>query len=483
MADFNFQQTTAQLQAAIIAASRVATSSVDGLMSHTDKNDLTNAKKDIENLQTQVNGLQAIAYVESIYAYGAEFDVTISSRNLTRIGNMDYHRSLPIQNRMRGCLLDDDGNVVEYLDPQDWTNHDRSGARGQVMVEIPKHYERFITDGNKRRVMLSELDLPGYIEVPKMYVSAYEAALDRTNNKLASVVNTTAQYRGGNNSTDYDSDVDGGLLGRPVTNISLTNFRAYARNRKSGSTEWNCMTALANKTIYWLFVVEYATFDSQKAYNASLTTDGYHQGGLGDGVTNISSSAWGSWRAYNPFVPCGYTDELGNRTGVKSYTTPPNYNSGSSITMYVPRYRGIENPFGHIWKWVDGYLIMVEPSTGDNVSRVYRTYDPSKFSSSSVANYAHVGNEARSEGYGKEHIFGETGEIIAKSVGASSTTYLCDYHYQNSDVSSAALRGVRFGGTANNGASAGFAFSYSINAPSASDARIGSRLCFHYKPR
>ena len=132
---------------------------------------------------------------------------------------------------------------------------------------------------------------------------------------------------------------------------------------------------------------------------------------------------------------------------------------------------------------MDGYLIMVEPSSGDNVSRVYTTYDSSKFSSSSVANYAHVGNEARNDGYGKEHIFGETGEIIAKSVGASTTTYLCDYHYQKSDVSSAALRGVRFGGDASHGALAGFAYSRSSDSPSSATASIGSRLCFHYKPR
>ena len=478
MADFNFQQTTAQLQAAINAASRVATASVDGLMSHTDKNDLNNAKLNIAELQTQVEGLKAIAYMESVYAYGVEFDVTISSRDLTRIGNMDYHRSLPIQSRMRGCLLDDDGNVVEYLDPQSWINHDRSGARGQVMVEVPEHYVRFITDGNKRRVMLSELELPGYTKVPRQYISAYEAALDRTNNKLASVVNTTTQYRGGNNTTDYDSDVDGGMLGRPVTGLSLTNFRTYARNRKSDSTEWNCMTALANRTIYWLFTVEYATFDCQKEYNASLTTDGYHQGGLGDGVTTIpSSSDWTTWRNQNPFIPCGYTDELGNTTGVKSYTLPPSY--GSTLIMYVPRYRGIENPFGHIWKWVDGYLVMVEPPEGDDVSRVYVTFEPSKFSSSSVTNYAHVGNEARTNGYGKEPIFGETGEIIAKSVGASATTYQCDYHSQKSDISSTSLRAVRFGGHASYGASAGFACSISAYPPSLTYAYIGSRLCFH----
>ena len=47
-------------------------------------------------------------------------------------------------------------------------------------------------------------DLPGFIEVPKMYRSAYEATIDRTlsaTTKLASVVNTTAAFRGGNNNT------------------------------------------------------------------------------------------------------------------------------------------------------------------------------------------------------------------------------------------------------------------------------------------
>lgn len=78
------------------------------------------------------------------------------------------------------------------------------------------------------------------------------------------------------------------------------------------------------KTIWWLFAVEYATLDSQAEYNAALTSDGFHQGGLGPGVTTLVqyTAAW-SWAQYNqenPVVRCGYTDSLGNRTGIKSYT-------------------------------------------------------------------------------------------------------------------------------------------------------------------
>ena len=97
-----------------------------------------------------------LPYAEESCAYGVEFDTTISSPTCTRIGNTDLHKSLPIQSRMRGCLLDDDGKVVEYLDPNDWTGNDRTGLRGQVMVEIPMHYRKFETEGTKRRVPNSQ---------------------------------------------------------------------------------------------------------------------------------------------------------------------------------------------------------------------------------------------------------------------------------------------------------------------------------------
>ena len=71
-----------------------------------------------------------------------------------------------------------------------------------------------------------------------------------------------ADYRGGNNNTAYDGTYRT-FLGRPATGISRTNFRNYARKRKAGSTEWNCMTYDIQKELYWLFVIEYATLNSQ----------------------------------------------------------------------------------------------------------------------------------------------------------------------------------------------------------------------------
>lgn len=419
-----------------------------------------------------------LPYLEEECSYGIQFDTAVSSPTCTRVGNVALHKSLPIQSRMKGCLLDDNGKVVEYLDPRDWTGQSRDGSRGQVMVEIPMHYIKFETNGTKRVVRLSEHPLPGYHQVPQMYVSAYEATLERSTGKLCSVVNEGTDYRGGGNNANYDGTYRS-FLGRPVTAISRTAFRAAARKRNTGNTSWNCYLYQVHKALFWLFTVEYATLNSQAAYNAELTSEGFRQGGLGAGVTDWSSSDWNTFNGYYPFVPCGHTDTLGNQTGVVAYTAYSE--DGSELkTSNVPRYRGVENPFGHLWKWTDGINIRISPTEangGDNLSKIFVCEDTSKLNDTNYNGYKHVGNEVRSGGYVKEIVFGEEGEIMPSVVGGGSTTYFCDYHYTNIPTSEA-LRGVLFGGSAADGAYAGLACAYSYHAPSRTAAYFGSRLCF-----
>lgn len=416
-----------------------------------------------------------LPYMEENCMYGIEYDVTVSSPDVTRIGNMSLHKSLPVHNRMKGCLLDDNGNVVEYLNPSDWTGQTRDGSRGQVMVELPMYYRKFETEGNKRRVKFSEYPLPGYHQVKKKYVSAYEASVQRSTTKLCSVVNDGADYRGGGNQSDWDNTYRS-VLGRPATSISRTNFRAYARKRKPSTKEWNCMTYDIQKDIYWLFAVEYATLNSQKAFNAQKTSEGYAQGGLGNGVTTWDWTSWSNFNGNHPFVPCGHTDTLGNGTGEKDYVLTKA--DDTTVTFKVPRYRGIENPFGHIWQWTDGINVQIQSEAGGGLSKVYVTDAPEYFNDSNYNNMSHVGNEARTEAYVKSVIFGEGGEIIPDVVGGGSTTYFCDYHYTNIPSSGEVLRGVLFGGSAAYGARAGLACAYSYVAPSNANAVFGSRLCF-----
>ena len=448
-----------------------ASVSAAGVMSASDKMYLDSAITAEDYEDQDVN-------VENTYAYGVEFDTSVSTPACTRIGNMSLHKTLPVHSQMKGCLLNDNGNVIYYLPNNDWTSAVRDGSKGMVMVEIPEHWRKFVTDGTKRQVWLSTHPLSGYHQVPKMYVGAYEASMEHSTGKLCSVVNTEADYRGGNNNASWDG-THRSLLGRPATSMSRTRFRGAARERGSGSSSWNCYMYQAHKAIFWLFTVEYATLHSQLGYNSEPTSDGYRQGGLGNGVTDWDSTSWNNFNGYFPFVPCGHTDTLGNRTGVVAYTITDE--SGAELkTTNVPRYRGIENPFGHIYKWTDGINIRISPTEangGDNLSQIFICEDTSKLNDTNYTGYQHVGNEARADGYIKEIIFGEGGEVMASVVGGSSTQFHCDYHYTYISTIEE-LRGALFGGSARDGADAGLACAYSNNAPSNSYANFGSRLCF-----
>lgn len=412
--------------------------------------------------------------------YGIEYYTTSSNPDCIRIGNPELHRTLPVHSMMKGCLLNDDGSVNKYLNESDWTSETRDGSQGQVMVEMPQNaYWKFETEGNIRRVKFSTEPLEGFKKITPMYISAYEATVQRSVNRLSSVVNTDVDYRGGNNNADWD-ETSKSLLGKPASSISRTNFRNYARNRKAGSNEWNCMFYEAQKLLYWLYVVEFATLNSQKAFNAQKDSNGYAQGGLGNGVTTLKSSDWYSYNRYNPLIPCGYTDSLGNSTGEVYFSMPEDYGNGT-VTVKVSRYRGIENAFGHLWQLTDGVNVRISPTEGngsDGLSKVYVTTDPAYFNDSNYDNMIYVGDEARSQNYVTSVIFGEGGEIIPDAVGGNYYTYFCDYHYTSIPTSSESLRVLSFGGRATDGMGAGLVYADSSNVPSSAGATVGSRLCF-----
>lgn len=414
------------------------------------------------------------------YYYGIEWDITVSNKNVTRIGKAELHQSLPLQSMIRRCILKDDGEVNYYLNANDSTKRDNgaaanlTGSDGMYEAELPDMYVRFEMDGNKCRCLSSTEALPGFHLWAKNYVSAVEATVERATNKLAAVCNNTAEYRGGENQADWDA-LSKTQLGKPATNISLTNFRTYARNR--GSVAWNCNTYAIQKKLFWLYAIEYATFDSQAAFTAELDENGYHQGGLGDGVTTLDGTKWSNFCGYYPVIPCGVTNSLGNKSGVVAYDMPTDYDA-TVKTVYVPSYRGVENPFGHLWKWTDGCKVMVQSDADGGLSEFYACDEPANFTSSGTTNYEKRGDIPRANGYVKAICLGEDGEIMPLSTGGGSTTYFCDYFYTSLPTSGISERGVLFGGYAYNSASAGFVSASTTSAASIAAAGYGSRLCF-----
>ena len=427
------------------------------------------------------DGTISVDFLDQV-SYGIEWDITVADSACTRIGNMSMHRTLPIQSAFKGCVAK--GNKIQYyLDPNDWSKKaDGSasvldGTDGDVRVDTGNvWYYKGFEDGNKRqfRMSLTKVD-DTWTEVPRLLISAWGITLDRTIDntpKACVVMNTSAAYRGGNNDSSLDSYLDTlpcrSNLGKPATNISRTNMRTYIANTNNNQ-EILCYDFY--KALCWCYYVEYANFNCQLPFNAELTSDGYHQGGLGNGLTTFSqTNAWEKFNKYNPITPCGYLNDIGNFSGVKEISIPTIVIDDSytinAITLTPCKYRGFENLFGDYYKNLEG--IVLQKSDANSSNTVYATSDNTKFDDD-ILNKEIRGSEAKDSGYIKTFVFGDKAEIIPATIGATSVTYKSDYHYTNNDTDKKTLFA---GGRADDGGSAGFGYSSSfVGVGSALSAR------------
>ena len=415
-----------------------------------------------------------------------------------RVGNMNFHRNLPIQNGMKRCTLKDNGEVYGYINSADYTKYDDgrsvdySGLHGQVMVEIPE-YNFDAVYYTENGVTTNLLKLYPYSKKgkvsKKLYFGAFKASSndansEETTKKLYSIcltnipvengsVNASSltylenapSYRGGNARTSSDLDsLESSQLGRPVTNLTRAAFRQRATNRGSGWTQryWD-----AAASIIRLYVVEYCGFNSQATYYDTTDENGFRRGGLGAGVTNLSSSTWSTFNGTRPITPCGITISLGNNTGVITYQT-------SSFTTTVPSYRGVECPFGDIWEFTDG--VNIYGDLENNKSLIYTCNDITKFADNTAEGYTLRVDNAPfgANGYIKNWNWDSNGDFIPKSQGGSASSYLYDCSW----FGGADWHILFSGGGAHYGARCGW---FCFNAAHGSGnawAAYGGRLCY-----
>lgn len=412
-------------------------------------------------------------YLVDMMSYGVEWDVTVADPTCTRIGNPLFHKSLPIQSEYKGCVVKN-GKLQYYLNPNDWTktsngsNSNLDGTDGDVMIHTPKFYGKSGSNGNKRWVRISTVKIDAsWVEIPEMFISAYRNTIytDGDTTKIASVVSTDAKYRGGGRRSEYDQYLDTDQfktdLGKPVSNISRATMRTYA---SATGQELLCYE-FYKWVFYWNYVIEYANFNSQKEFNSELTSDGYHQGGLGPGLTTLD---WGQWDSYNgnyAITPCGYTNEFGNFSGVKAIQL-----QSSEKTLYANRWRGFENPFGDIWTNLEGIVIKRDAAKAN--SNVYTTTDVSKYGED-YSLFDIAGVEIAQDGWIGTFDLGSKAEIIPSSIAGSESTYKCDYHWCN--VDSVENRTLRVGGCADTGGLASLGSFSSHDGVGTARAHVGFR--------
>lgn len=365
-----------------------------------------------------------------------------------------------------------------------------NGYDGTVKVYCPNFYIKSVIKGTKRRVWISTVKIDNsYTYQHEILADAYRSTVLNTVpdkmgylstlqvNSAISVVNTHDYCRGGGNRSANDiyleTDPSRSDLCKPRTNMSRATMRTYSRNAGSEMLSYDQYKNI----FYWLYVIEYANFNCQEAYNEALTDEGYKQGGLGAGVTTITANYWNYYNSQYPLTPCGYCNELGNGTGLKTMiVVTPTTSGGDPTQTYnfsVPRWRGFDNPFGDIWTNLDG--IIIQGDAAGNPKTVYTTTDPNNYGDNESAKNAMeiAGHEIHQDGYTKEFDLGEAAHIIPESVGGNTTKYKCDNHLAG--AKDTFLRTLLVGGRADSGADAGLGYFVSTDGVSASRATVGFR--------
>ena len=365
-----------------------------------------------------------------------------------------------------------------------------NGYDGTVRVYCPAFYIKSTVVGNVAKVWLSTVKIDDtYTYQPEILVDAYRSTVlntvpenmgyltTLTVNSAISVVNTSAYCRGGGNRSESDqylaTDPFRTDLGKPRTNISRATMRTYSRNANSQMLSYDQYKNI----FYWLYVVEYANFNSQEAYNATLTDEGYRQGGMGASITTMDK--WNEYNGWYPLTPCGYGNTLGNRTGLVSLTIPEfTYGADNTVraaqTMQMARWRGFDNPFGDLWTNLDGIIIDADADNHpNNMNYVYTCQDASKYADTLNDSYVKVGEEIHQDGYTMSFDLGDAAHIIPHVMGGNTTQYICDYHWAGGKDKT--LRTLVVGGHADSSASAGLGGFYSINSVSNAWTYIGFR--------
>lgn len=401
--------------------------------------------------------------------YGVSWSETSSNPDCTRIGNMDMHRSLPIQSMMKGYIHFKSGNPLHRMLKlnDNWTKCESYSAGGwrdvdtllednnvNVMIKIPEFWwiDDYVESTETHNLKICPHAKPGWHHHKEAYVSAYEGYIDGN------------YYRSSKNKI-------------PSVNFTRSTVRPKARANGLGNS-WNIYTYNEHRAICHLFLVEYATRNSQKAVNTALTVEGFRQGGLGSGCTTGTATINGAqtWS----FIPTGSSDSLGSGSGEVTVTIQQTDSSGSNTTTTTRkcnRYRGIENPFGHVWKHTDDVISVY--ISGYGARFWYKCDSPDHFGDS-ISNdnpyYKNIAANAVVNGYKTKIVTTSTCDFFALSCNnGSETTYWCDYNWDNTDGS---LHCLLIGGGSDDGGWAGLFALRSYHGVSASTASIGSRLTY-----
>ena len=302
--------------------------------------------------------------------------------------------------------------MVGYLNPDNYAQFEdgtaadiTSGAAGDVMVEIPIFYYKISHNDTHTFVQISSAPLDGFTDKAFRY-----------NGEL-----TDAFYAGAYSGYVDSSNKLRSLSGKtPTGSKTIGAFRTAAHANGDGYEQLNFYKLTALQILY---LIRYKSLNSQAA--------------LGQGYTGGSAAA-----------QTGATDAKG-------------MNYGDTSTTGRVKCNGIEDFFGNIFQWVDGYkatsTTMVKTADGN-------------FNDNANGYEEHPCTVPNNGGYLKDVVGDNELAFTPKTFSGSSSTYYADYGYLYSYYLPA------FGGSWAFGANAGAFYLVCSYSASYSFPYLGARL-------
>ena len=436
----------------------------------------------------------------------------VADGKLERVGNLDLHRSLPIQSRIKRFVAKADGSVNYWLGANDSTLKEGGGAArlnaldGDVMLYKPNYYRKFELIGEDYLlVAISEVALPGFTLMKEKSRSPWYATFNRTTNVPVSacflqwnadgtlkvdadgvpvMASNAADFRGGNNTATNDGKYNQ-LLGMPASSTNKSTIRTRCKTK---GDNWHHGGWRFREEMGWLMAIEFGDLDSQAAYTAEKTADGFRQGGLGKG-TFVDGGQWNTHNGYNPFIPCGITAKLGNNTGIVEYSVPNWAGTGTAKVLKVASYRGWETPQQYLWEHCDDVIVHLDKPSDGGARLLYLCSDPTKFATPAdkaaevPEGYVELGRLPDSDGY-ISAMGVANGYSFPNSVagGAANKDY-CDYFWRPNVTDDNGAEGfyqLLAAAYANRSEDAGVRCAGTVNRGAYTNAYCGFPLCLEY---
>lgn len=440
--------------------------------------------KDGADLSNEVEDIKAyIGYTDDdIVGLCVDYENKTFTRLAGAVGlsqGADFDKFTMYGGRKR-CNVLDDGTIVAYYGDEGYTE---DGSNGQVMVFQPKFYYKVVPlkleKNNDSSIGYHLRKVNYYVSSkPKTGFKLHPAFFDENGNAVdyilfsadeGSMFDVSAGAYVNDNVDESITYEDGDLLCSVAGKKSISglrkglgtksNLEQMAQNRGSG---WHLETIKATSANQLLMIIELGTMNSQT--------------GIGQGIVSITDN-----KAYNCSSLTGSTAELGNSTGQATETvneiggTETTYNVNGKVSV---TYRGVENPYGNIFKhiqgvnvWGDGSMCGGQPYVANNF-----TFNESKNSD----NYEGVGftlpnanGYINAMGYGKEEY---DWLLLPSEIGGTSALPVGDFFYVTSDLND--YRIVLGGGSWNYGSFDGSFFGRCGYNVGSRDRSAGGRLLY-----